>query len=49
MALRREGWVTLLSFDRDVDASVEAARLGCSHVFANGEPRAVAATVRAED
>ena len=50
-ALRREGWVTVLSFDREIDAAAEAARLGCSHVFANGEPRvvSVAAIARAED
>jgi hypothetical protein len=40
-----------MSFDRDRDAMAEAARLGCSHVFADGQPRAAdaAGIARAED
>ena len=51
LALRREGWVTVMSFDRDCDVMAEAARLGCGHVFADGEPRAADAAeiARAED
>jgi ATP phosphoribosyltransferase regulatory subunit len=41
LALRRMGWVTVRAFDAGVDAATEAARLGCSHVFIDGEPRAI--------
>ena len=39
--LRRQGWMTVMSFDADVDPTAEAARLGCSHVLIQGEPQRV--------
>ena len=42
--LRRQGWVAVTSFDAEVDLGVEAARLGCSHVFIDGEARRTAAS-----
>jgi ATP phosphoribosyltransferase regulatory subunit len=44
LALRRQGWVALGSFDAEVDLAAEAVRLGCSHVFIDGEARRTAAS-----
>jgi ATP phosphoribosyltransferase regulatory subunit len=44
LALRRRGWVALSSFDAEVDLAAEAVRLGCSHVFIDGEARRTAAS-----
>jgi ATP phosphoribosyltransferase regulatory subunit len=51
LELRRQGWVVVRSFDAEVDPSAEAARLGCSHVFIDGEARhtTAAAGSRPED
>lgn len=38
-AARNEGWVTLAGLTPDVDAAVEAARLGCDHVMLDGRPQ----------
>jgi len=40
-ALRRDGWVTLAGLDPAADPSEEARRLGCGHVLAEGEVRAL--------
>jgi ATP phosphoribosyltransferase regulatory subunit len=42
--LRRRGWVAVRSFDAEVDLAAEAARLGCSHVFVDGEARRAGAS-----
>ena len=44
LELRRQGWVAVTTFDAEVDLGVEAARLGCSHVFIDGEARRTAAS-----
>ncbi len=36
--LRDAGWVTVAGLEDDVDAIVEARRLGCSHLLRDGEP-----------
>lgn len=39
--LRREGWVTIADLDGASDAQAEARRLGCSHVWADGQATAI--------
>jgi ATP phosphoribosyltransferase regulatory subunit len=41
LQLRRHGWAAVRSFDAEVDPAAEAVRLGCSHVFIDGETRGV--------
>jgi ATP phosphoribosyltransferase regulatory subunit len=40
-ALREEGWITVAAFEPVADWQAEAHRLGCSHVFENGQPVAI--------
>jgi ATP phosphoribosyltransferase regulatory subunit len=42
LQLRRQGWAAVRSFDAEVDPAAEALRLGCSHVFIDGETRGTA-------
>lgn len=39
--LRDEGWVTVAGLDGDADPASEAHRLGCSHIWVSGEPKAL--------
>ena len=45
--LRGRGWIAVTSLDTEVDLAAEAARLGCSHVFVDGEARRTGASGRA--
>lgn len=38
---RGEGWITLAGLEPAAEATAEARRLGCSHVWLNGAPREV--------
>ncbi|MEM7442568.1 MAG: ATP phosphoribosyltransferase regulatory subunit [Pseudomonadota bacterium] len=42
VALRAEGWVTILGLDEVADATMEARRLGCTHLWSKGAVTALA-------
>jgi ATP phosphoribosyltransferase regulatory subunit len=36
-SFRKQGWITVAGLDKTIDTSVDAKRLGCSHILADGE------------
>ena len=39
--LREDGWVTVAGLDGEPDPEPEARRLGCTHIWVSGEPKAL--------